>query len=181
MTLEDLQEVENKFLLLDTNVIIDSSKFPDEYQGFYDELKRKKVSAVLERTVQFEFLRGAQSKAQHEAFESHLQLLIGGDPVILQPDEETFKVARRISQIARSEEGRQLGLGDCLIGAQIKKYVESNGMLYLATQNHKDFPVCIFERKATYLITTHNGNIKVVGIYTFNLDYFNKICSELGL
>ena len=72
--------------------------------------------------------------------------------------------AQIISAIAYRASNKVLDLADCIIAAQIATYHKNSSLakLYLATQNHADFPPAIFNRVYTELITLDDGKIKIV-------------------
>ncbi len=166
------------FVLLDTNILIDTTKYPEEFSVLHTELKRLYINSVIESTIKFEFLRGLRSPKEGELL---LEALCGAGHIVLNPDKHTFETALEISQIYYRNENKQVKISDVIIAAQIAKYARSESVeteLLLATQNHKDFPPVLFDRVEDLLITLADGSIKVIGFYRFRLDRFNQLKSK---
>lgn len=166
------------FVLLDTNILIDSAKFPESFTPFYRTLEEREVQTVLESTIQFEFLRGFQVRKNAEEF---LEAFLGKDRFTLVPDKDLFEMALRIAHVYYLADNKHIKIADALIAAQISKYARSASdanELLLATQNHKDFPPVLFQRLAVHLVTLPDGSIKTLGVYRFDLEVFKKFSSK---
>lgn len=166
--------INNKFLLLDTNVVVDSLKYGKEFQSFYSDLRKRKVQSVLDYTVKFEFQRGATDLSLIKKYEEFLKLLYGSDRMELKMDQITFDTAINIAIIYGRNTCSRIEFGDCLIAAQMHRYEHS---IFLATQNHQDFPGFLFNRIGIYTIDIQSKDpkkdqIKTVGIYKLNLDAY---------
>lgn len=163
------------FVLLDTNVLIDTSKYLTEFSVLHNELQRLEISAIVESTIQFEFLRGLKNVA---AGEQLLDQLCGGERTVLSPDKAIFDRALSISRIYQRSDNKHVKVADVLIAAQICKFARDSSSEYellLATQNHKDFPPVLFERVEDLTITLADGSIKVIGFYRFRKNQFEKL------
>ena len=163
---------------MDTNVLIDTFKFPDDFSVLYNELENRKIISVTESTIRFEFLRGLRNIKRGEDL---LDQLCGENHLVLQPDKETFEKALQISQIYLQTDNTQTKIADVIIAAQIAKFAKNPGNateLLLATQNHMDFPPVLFQRVQELLITLADGSIKIIGFYRFRLDRFNELKSK---
>jgi hypothetical protein len=55
--------LDGSHVLLDTCVLIDSTKYQEEYVSFYSFLSSKNVVPVLEKIVETEYLRGIDTVA----------------------------------------------------------------------------------------------------------------------
>lgn len=181
MPTEDLSWLKNKFLLLDTNILIDSVKYPDEFKTFFDLVNSNEVKSVVDYTITFEFLRYANSTKESKDYNLFLDKIFGAkkNQIALLPRPEIFKIAENIALIANRTDNNKIGLADCLIGAQLAKYTD--GLLFLATQNHSDFPVCIYDLLYKHDMRLTNGKIKVVGIYQLNRNKYKELAKELLL
>lgn len=167
---------ERGFVLLDTNILIDTSKYPAEFSDFHRELQRLNISSVVESTIRFEFLRGLKNAA---AGEELLNELCGSGHMVLNPDKDIFARALQISGIYLRNDNKQTKLADVLIAAQICRYAReasSESELLLATQNHKDFPPVLFERVEDTLLTLSDGSIRTIGFYRFKKDRYSALC-----
>lgn len=163
------------FVLLDTNILIDTSKYPKEFSVLHSELQRLEISSVVESTIQFEFLRGLKNQSVGEQL---LDELCGGDRIVLGPDKDIFDRALAISRIYYRSDNKQVRVADVLIAAQICKFARNSSSEYellLATQNHKDFPPVLFKRVEDMLITLTDGSIKTIGFYRFCKNKFEQL------
>lgn len=165
--MSQLRIPERGYVLLDTNVLIDTSKYPEEFSTLYKEFEKLHISTVLESTIRFEFLRGISKPSEGDKF---LEELFGTDCLLLKPDQNIFDSALQIGGVFKRNDNKQVKIADLLIAAQICKYAKDSTAhteLILATQNHKDFPPVLFERIDDYLVTLSDGSIKTIGFYRF--------------
>ncbi len=170
---KELSIPEHSFVLLDTNVLIDTTKYPADFQYLHAELKRLSIQSIIEHTIKFEFLRGLKDV---KAGEQLLNELCGLGHVTLVPSQDIFERALVISDIYMKSDNKYASLADTLIAAQMCRYARDKKgeyEMYLATQNHRDFPPVLFERVDDMLLTLHDGNIKVIGFYRFRKDVFS--------
>ena len=170
-----LSITERGFVLLDTNILIDTAKYPEEFSVLHNELKHLHIHSVIESTIRFEFLRGLRNPKEGEDL---ISALCGNDNLVLHPDKDTFERALSISQIYYRNDNKQVKISDVIIAAQIAKYARTTSNeteLLLATQNHKDFPPVLFKRIDDLLVTLPDGSIKIIGFYRFRLDNFNQL------
>jgi len=179
MPTEDLSWLKNRFVLLDTNILIDSAKYPVEFKSFYDLLSNNNVKSVFDYTVNFEFLSHATSLKESKDYHLFLDHTFGAKKNQLQlpTSSQLFKVAQNISLIANRMDNNKISLADCLIGAQMAQY--SDGSLFLATQNHSDFPACIYDLLFKQIIRLKNGKIKLIGFYKLNKDRYTSLVDDL--
>ncbi len=166
---------QHSFVLLDTNVLVDTSKYPLEFSVLYTELERLLIGAMIESTVRFEFLRGMRNTKDGEKL---LEELCGKGYTVLVPDSNIFTLALAVARIYMKSDNKSTSVPDTLIAAQMCKYArtkQEKSQLFLATQNHRDFPPTLFERVDDTLITLTDGSIKIVGFYRFRKDRFEKL------
>lgn len=172
-----MEELRNKFLLLDTNILINSSKFRDDFQPFYDEISRLKTQSVLDHTVKLEFFRGAKTKDQKNSFTSFIATLFGKDYHELKVDNQILETAVKLAMIY-NKKNVKVELGDYLIGAQMQRFSGSQ-TLYLATNDHHDFPRFIFDRVYIHTIDIKRADLIInVGIYKFNTKAYLEMYRE---
>ncbi|MDE1944298.1 MAG: PIN domain-containing protein [Patescibacteria group bacterium] len=179
--MERLSIPEHSFVLLDTNVLIDSSKFPEEFSVLYAELRRLEIVPVIESTIRLEFLRGLKRGPEElRAGEEFLTALCGTDHLVLAPDKDIFDRALTIARIYLNADNKSSSVADTLIAAQLSKYARTASTvaeLFLATQNHRDFPPVLFDRVDTMLVTLADGSIRTIGFYRFKKARFDQLAS----
>lgn len=168
--------INDKYLLLDTNIVIDSLKYPEAFQPMYLDLDKRKVQAVLDHTVKFEFTRGATNLSLIKMYEEFLSRRYGSSKLELVINDFIYSTAITIAIIHGRNACSRIGFADCLIAAQMHKF-EKN--LFLATQDHQDFPGFLFKRVGVYTIDIQDKDpkkdaIKTVGIYQFNIDSYKE-------
>jgi len=161
-------------VLLDTNVLIDTTKNPESFSKFFNALSSLHIASITEQTIRFEFLRGLRDV---EAGENLLQKLCGKNHLVLSSDSDIFDRALKIAGIYLKSDNKHTGIADALIAAQLSKYARENNRypLYLATQNHKDFPPVLFHRIDEFLLTLPDGTIKVIGLYSFRKNVYDSM------
>jgi len=163
--------IKNKHLILDTNILINASKYWGQYSDFFNLLNSLEVKLVIDDSIKFEFLRGASTK---ENLVQNEEFLLGLDKADLAVNKEIFETAREISNIyVRNirNSNQKISFADCLIAGQMKKYNEQREQLFFATENNTDFPLLLFDRIHIHTIDLES-RISNVGIYMFNKDKF---------
>ncbi len=166
-----------KFLLLDTNVLIYFLKYPPFMAALIKRLEEAGVNLVLDDLVKFEFLRGANSPNEEATLKDFLQKLFRISMEEVEKSQfvitaETIKLATEIANIYSSRlKNTRIELVDCFIAGQMKKYNATKANLYLATVNHKDFPKLLFDRVGIETIDTDEDIINI-GFYMFNRERF---------
>jgi|GEM_PF-735231 len=171
--------LENKYLLLDTNMLISIAKNGDSFVDFFNDLEKYNVKSIIDYAVKFEFLRGAKTESDSKHKEEYLDILLGENRAELVSTNEIFENAREISNIyARKDQKltKQISFADCLIAAQMKKYNEngSGDRLFLATIDNNDFPLFVFDRIKIYTVDFGTEIINV-GIYRFNKEKYEVL------
>lgn len=174
-----MEELRDKFVLLDSNILINSSKNPEEFEAFYRSLVEYNTKAVLDESVKFEFLRGMRESGDKEKYDNFLTLLFGNvsEKLELKVDPKTFEVAKNIAVIYGRHSKPKIEFGDCMIASQMHKYTHSG--LYLATENHDDFPRLLFDLIHTQVIdVAARGELHTIGIYKFRLEEYKKLLAQ---
>ena len=168
-----LEKIRNKYILIDTNIIIESVKHTNDFAGFYDELKRNNIRSGIDYAIKLEFLRSSNVFYHLKKKEEFLSLFFGSDRDRMELNilKETFIDARRISNLYYFLNiGRNVSVIDFLIMAQLKRY--KNSGLFLATIDNKDFSTKIFDRMGIYIIDVAD-RIYNIGIYQFSNKKYN--------
>lgn len=145
-------KIENKFLLLDSNVVINYSRFVPSYEGLFNELDQNNVNLVIDPFVRFEVLQYAKNKSEREDLENEIfeNLFNGDDLSTPTADRELYELAVKISNLyqAKVDRSSKISTVDTFLAARMVKYnrEEEEQDLFFATENHHDFPQEIFER-----------------------------------
>lgn len=183
--MNDLQQaVTDKFVLLDTNVLIDSAKYHPAYKSLYDELRSYNAQSLFDETVQFELRSGATSATEIKLQNQFITLVLGSPSILPPPSVAHFRMATNIARISKVAGNHEMKIGDCLIGAAIGEFARARGgnnEAFIATQNHKDFSPHLFKREAVRVVELpSNGALKVVGFYSFNYLEFDRLVNKYG-
>jgi hypothetical protein len=167
-----IEELKNKTILLDTNIIIEFAKCPSYFKGFFDDLKDSDVVSAVDESIKCEFLRKSNTIDKRGQKEKLLDLLlgIGEKRTELKITNEIFVEATLLSNVFNFlNDKNSSSIVDCLLAAQLKKFGEN---LYLATMNNKDFPMKIFDRVCIFNIEM-GDEIKNIGVYKFSKKRFD--------
>lgn len=167
--------LKDKYLLLDTNILINCSKFPPLFKGFLNKLIDNDITPVIDHTVRFEFLRKADSAYQRTVLEAFLNSLFP-NVMELPFNKETVTDAIDFANIYAWKKEKAISLADCFLASAMKKFNEkaTNPLLYLATENHKDFPEYVFKRIGIETVERTRTDIHNIGVYEFDNNGFKK-------
>lgn len=172
-----MELLKNKYLLLDTNLLINIAKKGAAFAPFLNDLEKLNVTSVIDRAIKFEFLRGCQNKEDLQGKEEYLDLLFGKKRFELPDGLKIFELATEISNFYTWKNNKfvkQISPIDCLIAAQMVNY--NNGHkennLFLATSDNYDFP--LFDRLTIFTVDA-GDKIVNIGIYGFNETSYNDI------
>lgn len=176
-----LSKIKNKSLLLDTCIIIESARDlvreKSFNEHFYSQVKSNNITPLIDDTIELEFLRGANTKEALIRKRTYLEKFLGESAEFILPvNKEIITSARRISNLYRfcNVKEDKISLADCLIAAQIKKY---NHSVFLATLNHSDFPIDLFDRVCLVPISA-GRNVFSIGIYGFSLSKYDELVTK---
>lgn len=169
--------LENKFLLIDTNILIDYSKYPIFFTSFIKNLRAYNVNLVVDQTVRFEFMRTANSTQKEETLKEFINFFLDKGKVELPINDATVAEAIQIANIYAWKNTQKIELADCFLASAMRKFNEGSSQprLYLATQNHKDFPKYIFKRVGIETIDIKQENIINIGFYEFDNEAFKTV------
>lgn len=153
--------LENKHLLLDTNVFIDSFAIDRtaEFVQFFNKLKANNTTLITIEGVCFEFLKGSKNDTVYNKKNAHIDDIIDAK---LPSFRENSSIITDLIKLYSSD-GGNVEIIDYLLGANLIKYKKN---LFLMTRNIADFPQHIFPLKST--VSFGSGKtIFTYGIYTF--------------
>lgn len=170
-----LEAIKNKYLLLDTCLLIATVRDEDSFSDFFEQIKLNNISLAMDSTIEFEFLRSSNTMEALQVKAGWLSKFFGAKvdrfnlPVTIVQYEDARKIANLYS-FSDSKNSSKISAADCLIAAQLKKY---EGNLFLATLNNCDFPLSIFNRREIITIDSEK-QIFNVGIYSFSAEKYLK-------
>lgn len=169
--------LKNKFLVIDTDVLINTSKYFKFYSPIFSKLAENEAESLLDEFVRFEFLRKADSRSEFEKLETFLKTLIGGNgSADLKISSSVINSSLEIANLYSWKNIKNPSPTDCILGAHLKKYNSKNS-LFLLTENHKDFPGFIFDRVGFETIEVDDG-FHTLGFYCFNPNKFELLMQE---
>ena len=155
--------LKNKFLLLDTGVIIRGFEHFEEFEIFFNFLKQADCGLVYFPFIEFEFVRGAYDPHLRERKQEFLHALA----MTKMPFRSETTLMPDTIKIANAYTARKLNspaLTDCCIAAYLKNF--SKNLLFV-TVNHKYFPTFLFDRIFIYPIDTQK-DIFPLGFYQYS-------------
>lgn len=172
-----VSDLSNKYLLLDTTVLINALK-SDEFLGLLSELSESNCSLVTIPSVTYEFSRNTNTIEGYNKRQEFIKVL---NVTVLKRMEETFeqdqvfKIAYAKAFTSKNDKGPSYT--DALLCSVAYKY-RSHGMLIM-TANHKDMPLSMFDR--TELITIDvGGELRNEAIYRLSPTKLNKLLDTLS-
>ena len=178
-----MEKFRNKWILIDTNLLIELSR--DVNSGFFDvflsDLQKFDIQPVVEQSVLFEYRRGSRTPRNLSLKNEFLSMLIGDSsgnvssknfsnlPIRIE-DAEKLAILYSHKDVNLS----RISFIDCLVAAQLKQYKDN---MCLATLDHSDFPDFVFDRYKIYTIDTGKKIINI-GIYVFNQEKYEELQSD---
>lgn len=155
--------LKSKFLLLDTNFLIDASIFSDEAVELIAELRSMDCELVTTRAVLIEFFGGTKNLVEYEAKVRFVELLFGkvlGQIVGLPIDKD---LPDRNDMVKFSRQCQKFAPTDFELFLTLKKY--NHGNLVLVSRNHTDFTARLFKREG-FITLLGDREIRTYGLYT---------------
>lgn len=161
-----------KHLLIDTNVLIELQKqSSEELKSFFGDIADADCALLTIDPVCCEFLAYAKDKDDYEK----LLTFINEVAEIIPTVKEDLYIATQI-YLARKNENKDLAnkmsFVDRILGAVLARY---EGSLFLATTNHRDFPISIYDREYVFGFENKEGNIQNICIIKFNHKKFKEM------
>lgn len=169
------EELQYKWLLIDTNFLINASKTPLAYAPIIAKIKSMHSLMVATPMVKVEFLCGANNARQQRTFEKYFNATVES---LLPPDATINELA--LDKLLPTYMGgprTKSFVTDLFLGATLMKYDDN---LMLLTANHKDFPTDIYER-VSILHVTDSISITSYAFYKFSrIAYAKTINRSVG-
>lgn len=160
------EPLRGKYLLLDTSVVISFGRYRVFYEPFIDTLFKYSVQPLIHDVVRAELLAYTTTASERETVENLISTLTRQKSAdsLVKFETKHFDYAVQLGQeYKRSGVSKKIGLPDLLIGSALLAY-QKGGQLFLATENHDDFPSPVFKRNGIETIDCVNS-IHTIGIY----------------
>lgn len=158
--------LKSKFLLLDTNFLIDASIFRAEAGDLIDKLRSLGCELVTTRAVLIEFLGGTKNLVEYQAKVEFVELLFGKPlaDIVSLPIDKTLPDRNDLVKFSR--QCHKFAPTDFELYLTLKKY--NHGNLVLVSRNHTDFTTGdtgLFKRQG-FITLLGNKEIRTYGLYT---------------
>lgn len=161
--------LENKYILLDTCVLIFVLKNASLFKNIFDRFSDNGCRFCMNDFVRLELIRGARNRIEKDRIENLDSFLL-----CLQVVQEIYKVAEELSSLynyCSSVTGmKQISMVDIINASFLKKYSDD---LFLFTLDNNDYPLEIFDRIEVGAIDS-GKQILTWGIYRFNCVKFGE-------
>lgn len=162
----DIDEIKrilfHKDILLDNNILTRATDHPDAFFPFLQLIETSACNPMITGLIQFEYLRGAYQLARKKKRQAFLQELAPGN-FSHNFAEQKMELAIKIGNCYSAKQITP-SVVDCSLASHL---IAFGGRLLLATLNHKDFPIFLFDRLAVFTIDTEK-EVLPIGIYGFN-------------
>lgn len=168
----NFESIKGQYLLLDTNVVINFGRYHIFYAPFMEQVVAHGITAVINRVVHTELLAYARNEEEKQkTLELIHRILRGNESGATMPvAPDLFDLALQLAEKYRGAgiPVGQIELPDLLIGGDMIRF-NKGGKLILATENHKDFPVPVFERIGVQVIDCNDATgVHTIGFYKLN-------------
>lgn len=154
------KNLKNKWVLLDTNILISSSQNPEAFSSIFTLFKEVNCRPVFCQLVRAEYL---QSVWQKELIEEREQFLkdLDIEDITLRPMDQLTDSVMAFTRKLRARREPLPDLVDSYLIALAKKYSPN---LLILTANHKDFAYSL-ERLYVHPIELSKQKVITVGLY----------------
>lgn len=169
----------DKYLLLDTNVLIYLTKYPPLMAGLLKAWEDAGITPILDDLVKFEFLRKAICPSEEIELKNFLQTIFKCSSVDIEKTQfpitdEIIKLSTGIANLYSWRlRNLHVELSDCFLAGEMRKYNQHHDQLFLATANHKHFPSLIFNRVGIEPVDA-GDEIFTIGFYQFDRGKFER-------
>jgi len=178
--LKNILEIKDKYIIIDTNVLSDSSSDPEFYQTIYGILKNNPI--LIDPIVKLEFLRGAYIEKTYREKSAFLKIEIF-NPMVDHQDiyKKVYDSAFNIARIYSHNKKSNIPLGDILITA--RQEVQNSDNYYFLTEDREDFTALLFDRVAIISFERFNKDgqdyLQHLQLLKFNHKKFKKCLDNL--
>jgi hypothetical protein len=170
--------ISNKFLLLDTNLLIDGTnpKYLSKFVPFFKYLQEYNVKPFADDCIKFEFMRGSNSSESKKIKEEFLKNLFGGVE-FSKLDRHIIDLAIDLSDffVKRDKNlSSRLSFADYILHAHMVNFNKDHENLFLATRDNKDVAQFLLDR--IHIETVDAGeDILNIGIYALNKEKYTTL------
>ena len=169
-------ELQNKHILVDTNILSNIFYNPDLFQDFLTALTDLSCALAVNDYIKIELLRIAGRKTLKDNINSFLSssfINLPTSPDIHAITNDLYPLYNYCSSIKNA---KQVSVVDAINVAFMKKY---NSNLYFITLDNNDFPLEILDRIATGTIDMQK-QILTWGIYRFNDVHYQALLNRFN-
>ena len=165
-----MEWLKNKTVLLDTNVLIYSSRKRERWAELFELFEKNKCTLLSSDAVRFEFIRCARTWDERRDLEAVLKTI---DCLSTHPQdmESATEIASTCSAVF-PEAGKRMSLTDSLLSAQLRRY---GNRILLATADVQDFPAACFKLEGVLPIEQGlDQQWVLVGFFSFDEQKFKE-------
>lgn len=166
-----LQELQNKHILVDTNILSGMFYNPDAFQGFLQQLLDLSCQLTITEYIKLEFLRIARNKTQKLQVAGFLKSNFYCLPNTQDIFDNAIAIYPLYTLCSSIQNQKQVSIVDALNVAFLNKY---NNNLYFVTLDNNDYPLEIMDRISIGAIDI-GKQILTWGIYKFNDSGLKKL------
>lgn len=167
----NFSSLSKKHLLIDTNYLIDSSRYQKEFDELTQCIKNVDCTLTSIDAVFYEFTKGSKSLEDYKKKVSYYKTIIG---YTLSIDQKILDNVNNLSRTLLKKSG-QISYTDSLLLATLMKYQDS---IYLLTSDRSDVPCSIFPIKLNIYVETIERNC-LFSVYGYSLENYAKALLDL--
>lgn len=168
---ELLQKLKDKWVILDTNFILNASRYPNKYNLVLEELKSVNIEITSLNFILLEIYKGSDIRAHFTEKKELIDDLI--DAIL--PINSLHENANLIL-FAYRKKAQHLSITDLYIASALKTYSKE---LFLITENLKDFPGDLFTWNG-YINVPKISELNTYGIVSYNEELYQKAMNDLN-
>ena len=175
-----IEDIKGKYIIIDTNVLSDSSSDAEFYKTLYKILENNPL--LIDPIIKLEFLRGAYIEKTYKEKSAFLEIEIFS-PMADHQDiyKKVYDSAFDIARIYSHNKKSNIPLGDILITA--RQEIQSSNDCYFLTEDKEDFTVLLFDRIAVISFERVNKDgqdyLQHLQLLKFNHQKFKKCLENL--
>ncbi len=159
--------LDNSFILIDTNFIIEYYKYRKDFENLIKLLSLRKCTYFTLHEIYLEFIRGSNirqiTKKKKDLWNTLKIATLNVDPEIRSNTEKIIEIYRT--------KGEKLDITDFYLGATLMKFYDSKTLLL--TSNVKHFNCNLFDIKYV-LPVEHEELISTFYLYKFSIKKYQK-------